>query len=102
MSIVLMCLLIILFAALAFCFYMLFRNQCVFACSRKLLEQIHIQSQRDIEADKDFTWRYEHLHKYADYDYLFTRFWVWPIENLIKDKNFLLPHEEAMIVERSK
>lgn len=67
--------LFLLVMALAFCFYMLIRNEMVHKTRREFIEFFYYHDPNGYDAGKNF---YEHV---PSYDEMLLKFWVFPLSS---------------------
>jgi hypothetical protein len=57
---------------------MLVRNHLVFQARSEVLDEVSRLSQLDIDADREWEWRYEAFDRHASYDEMMLKFWRRP------------------------
>jgi hypothetical protein len=63
------------------------RNDYVLAFRHKLIKQISAAAKADIEAGRDWEWRYE-IYETVSYDQMVYKFWK-PLESFYQDRSFI-------------
>lgn len=84
---------------IGFAIYMFRRLNRISKFRLELINKIRLQSQRDIQVDKNWTWRYDKLHK-VSFTEMANKFWK-PINSFYSDYSFIHPHEE-LIADKTK
>ncbi len=69
----------------------LIRNQLVYNYRVRLLDQIHDEARKDIQAGRDWEWRHQ-IFEQVTYNQMVFKFWK-PLSSFYPDKSFINPKE---------